>query len=453
MPVRRKPVWSEGLLVSQHHFQAQDQYHERIVHERVSARRFAWGITELEVDERLLQTGQFALRRLAAVWPDGLVVDCGGPSGDPPPAPRPFESYLRDDGGSLDVWVGIGQEGGTNVGPLGSGGGSERFSRTTDSVSDFNEGGSPQDVEFAVPNLRFVFGTERRERLATLPIAQLVRTSEGKIALRDTFVPPVLNIAAAPFVVGGLRRVLGAMVARQREVASQRKQRSGAAIEFHFTDARRFWLLHTLNTSIPVLTHYLDVERVHPEEVYLALSSLVGALGTFAADGDVTSAPKFNYAELGDVFEHLFARVLALLSVDASPAYTEIPLERRPDGMFVGKIPEPRLVSHEFFVAVQSTMPEALVRERVPALLKIAGWKHISDVVRQARHGVRTEVEFYPSSSLPLKPGLCFFRVQREGQFWEEVAKSRTMALYVPNDADWKDVWVRVYAVDPAYLR
>jgi type VI secretion system protein ImpJ len=329
----------------------------------------------------------------------------------------------------------------------------QRFSRISTTVDDFNAGGSQQPLEFAVPNLRLLFGTERHERMATLPIAQLARQTDGKIVLRDAFVPPVLQIGAAPFLTSGLRRVLGAISARQRELAAARKQRTASTVEFHYTDARRFWLLHTLNSSIPVLSHLLDAESAHPEEVYLALAGLMGALCTFAADADPASIPKFNFAQLGNVFEVLFARVLALVSVDSAPVFTEIPLERRPDGMFVGKFPEPRLGNHEFFVAVRSALPEPVVRERVPQLMKVAGWRHIAEVVKQARHGVRAEIEWTPSSSLPVKPGLCFFRLKREGNFWEEVASSGTIALYMPNDADWKEVWLSVYAIDPTYLQ
>ncbi len=450
----RKPVWTEGLFVSQHHFQAQDRYHEALVHDRLAATgRYSWGIFELAVDERLLQAGQFGLQRFGATWPDGLLVRCGGATGNPLPEPRSFESYLRAGEPFLDVSIGIPHEGTANVAPPGEPAGAYRFSRVTNPVDDFNAGGSQQALEFAVPNLRLLFGNERHERMATLPVAQLVRQTDGKIVLRDTFVPPVLHIAAAPFLTSGLRRVLGAITARQRELAAARKQRTASTVEFHFTDARRFWLLHTLNTSIPALAHLLDSESAHPEEVYLALAGLAGALCTFAADADPSSIPKFNFAQLGDVFEVLFARVLALLSVDSAPVFTEIPLERRPDGMFVGKFPEPRLGNQEFFVAVRSSLPEPIVRDRVPQLMKIAGWRQIAEVVKQARHGVRVAVEWTPSSSLPVKPGLCFFRVQREGAFWEEIAQSSTIALFLPNDADWKEVWLSVYAIDPNYLK
>src|SRR5688500_4771925 len=63
-----KPVWSEGLLVSQHHFQQQDRYHEVRLEERLAAlHRYGWGITVLEIDDRSLVSGQFRLKRLSAI--------------------------------------------------------------------------------------------------------------------------------------------------------------------------------------------------------------------------------------------------------------------------------------------------------------------------------------------------------------------------------------------------
>jgi type VI secretion system protein ImpJ len=452
----RKPIWTEGLFVSQHHFQVQDLYHEELLRERIAGvRRFEWGILHLEVDERLLQAGQFRLKRLAAVWPDGTFVACGGPSEPPTPEARSFEAAFEAESAHLEVVVGLAGEGASpaNVSEPGEPPALRRFSRTSEHVADFNTGGSPQELEFAVPNVRVLFGSERQENVSTLPVAQLVRQPGGRVIVRDNFVPPTLRISAAPFLTSGLHRVLGAMTTRQRELAAGRKQRHSTSIEFHFTDARRFWLLHTLNASIPVLSHLLDTQRAHPEEVYLALASLVGQLSTFAPDADLTTLPRFNYAELGDVFEQLFARVLSLLALDSLPVYTEVALERRQDGMFVGRIPEARLTNQAFFVAVKSALPEPITRERIPQLLKVAAWNHIYEVVKQARHGCRVEVEWAPSSSLPLKPGLCFFRLRTEGPFWEEITKSLSVALYLPVDADWKDAWLDVYAIDPAYLR
>ena len=95
---------------------------------------------------------------------------------------------------------------------------------------------------------------------------------------------PVLRISAAPFLTAGLQRVLGAISARQRELAAARKQRNVGNIDFHFADARRFWLLHTLNAAIPILSHLLDV-KAHPEEAYLALCGLADLATVYPYQG------------------------------------------------------------------------------------------------------------------------------------------------------------------------
>ncbi len=84
-------------------------------------------------------------------------------------------------------------------------------------------------------------------------------------------------------------------------------------------------------------------------------------------------------------------------------------------------------------MAVKANLAEALLaRARARACCKMAGWNQIYDVVKHARHGVRVTVEWSPSGALPVKPGVCFFRVAREGAYWEEIAKSSTVALYLP---------------------
>lgn len=442
--------WSEGVFVLQHHFQGLERYQEDLVRQNVqSLRRFHWGLSAIEIDDHLLASGQFGVRRLACTMPDGLVVRAGGPSGDSLPESRAVEPHFPADRSTLDVFVAVVAEGRANVGAYGAAPGRERYRRTVAPVEDFN-GGDVQELEFLVPNLRIVFGSEPLDGLTALPIAQLSRRSDGRVIVRDRFVPPVLAISAAPFLTDGLRRLLGAMVSRQRELLGSRKQRSSTSIEFHASDARSFWLLHTLSAAVPLLRHLLESARVHPEELYLALAQLVGQLATFSAEQD--GVPPFQFDRIGDVFDQLFARAVALLAVDSTTAYTEIALTRRADGMFVGRF-DSRLANHEFFVAVRGTVPEPSVRERIPNLLKIAGWKQIGEVVKQARHGVTVEVDWDPSPALPVRPGLCFFRVHRDGAFWDEIAKTASIALYLPNDADWKDANVAVYAIERAHLQ
>jgi type VI secretion system protein ImpJ len=445
----RKPIWTEGLLVSQHHFQQQDQYFEGFVHDRIRAvAHYDWGVSDLKIDERGFAAGQFRLQRFHAIWPDGLSVACGEGTGIQLPEPRDLPPEAQ----RIEVFVGLatGQDA-AQVSLDGSG--VRRFTRELHSAVDTNTGGAAQEVEWARPNLRILFGNERRDGFVTLRVAELIRQDTGQFVVLDTRVPSVLNLAAAPFLETGVRRVLANIVARQQQLFGERRGRQNAGAEFHATEIRKFLQLQALSAVIPELNHLLDTARVHPEEAYLALVRLAGTLSCFSAELDPIELPKFNYSELGETFESLFAIILRLVSGGTERAYTEIALEHRPDGMFIGRVADTKLLGQEFFIAVKANMAEALVRERAPAVLKLAGWKDIYDVVKHARTGAKVAVEWSPSGALPLKPGLCFFRVAREGQYWEEIAKSATVALYLPSDGDWAGAEVALYAADAAALR
>jgi type VI secretion system protein ImpJ len=450
-----KPVWSEGVLVSQHHFQQQDRYHEQLLSDRVrGVAHYDWGITELEIDAAGLASNQLRVVKFRAIWPDGASIACGEGYEQPAPPPRNFEASFTAGVDRLEVYVGLVHEG--DASPILSRPHepqlARRYVQATRTVPDLNSGGSVEEVEWARPNVRLFIGNERRDGYSVVRIAELIRQATGRAIVRDNHVPPILHMEASPFLQAGLNRVLTVATSRQKDLAAERGQRNPGNVEFHAATAQTFWLLHTLNGAIPVLQHLHDTPRAHPEEVYLLLAGLIGQLSSFSADSDPRTVPKFNYLELGDVFEVLFARAVSLLSGQVDKPYTEIELERRADGMFLGKMRDPKLIQQEIFVAVQSNQVDAVVRDRAPAVLKIASWNQIYDVVKQARRGVRVDVEWNPSPALPVRPGVCFFRVRREGNFWDEVASSSTLALYLPSDGDWKDANLSVYAIEARRL-
>ena len=64
-----KPIWTEGLLLSQHHFQHQDRYHEELLSDRVgSVVHYPWGITGLEIDSRRVKEGDLDYWHKSNSW-------------------------------------------------------------------------------------------------------------------------------------------------------------------------------------------------------------------------------------------------------------------------------------------------------------------------------------------------------------------------------------------------
>ncbi len=447
----KKPVWTEGLFVTQHHFQQLSQYHEGLLDERVRAIvPYPWGVLSLSLDERALGNGQLRLAELCAVLPDGTPVACTESDGDAPP-PRPIDSVFPAHLASLPVYVGIAhqRENGPNVLPEAQSSQAVRYLEQQARVTDFNTGANDHDVTWARPSLRLLVGDESREAYDTIQIAELCRNSSGIIVLKENYVPPVVHLRASGFLMDRFRRVLAAMTARQRGLMASRRQRTLASVEFQADDAMKFWLLDALNESIPVFAHLVDNGLCNPEAAYLALVRLIGRLCTLAVDGDPSGLPKYNYLALGEVFEPLFARALALIDAVIAERYTEIPLQKRDDGIYLGQVQDPRILRQELFLSATGGLPEADLRDRLPKLCKMASWNQIGPLLNSALNGARLDVEYRPPGALPVRPGVIFFRVTKTPEFWPDIQGTGTVALYHPLGTG---VELALYAIDPQSL-
>lgn len=448
----KKPIWTEGLFVTQHHLQRQDRYHEGLLHERLhAAQAYPWGVTALEIDERALGNGQLRVRELVAVLADGTPIACSDAAGDVPP-PRQIESAFPPHLSRLPVSVGIAHErdNAPNILPEERAAQLVRFVEQKARVTDFNTGTDEHDMAWARPTVRLLLGDENREAFDAIQIAELGRNPSGAIVLRESYVPPVLRVGASPYLVDRFRRVLTAMTSRQRSLMASRRQRTAAAIDFQASDVAKFWLLDALNESIPVITHVADHGTTHPEEAYLALARLIGRLCTMAVDGDPATLPKFNYLSLGEVFEPMFARALALIDTVIADRFTQIPLDRRDDGMHLGQVQDPTVLRQELFLSASSaTIGEADIRDRLPKLSKIASWNQVGPLLNSALNGARLELEYRPPGALPIKPGVVIFRLHKTPEFWPDIQGTGTIALYHPLGPA---IDLALYAVDPQNL-
>jgi len=419
------------------HLQQSDQYHESLLQSRVHAlARYDWGITDVVFDERSLSSGLIKLVKCHGFYPDGTPFLIGDQGEDTAEA-RAIEGNFPAAIETLDVFLAVPQvrEAQANTAmDAAKAGPAVRYVAQQATVPDLNTGRNEQSVTWARGNLRVLFGTEPRDAYQTIRIAQLVRDRSGAIVLKESFVPSLLRIGASKWIMSNLRQLLSAMVGKQKQLAESRRMRTAASVDFQASDTVKFWMLHTMNSYIPVTSHLVDHGDVHPEELYLLLASIIGELCTFSPDGDPTDLPKFNYLDLTESLEPLFARAIDMVRRSVLENYIILPLEKRPDGMYLGKFEDPTVPrKHDFYLECSGS-DEATLRERLPKLLKVASWGQIGNILNAAIPGVRCEVEYRPPGAIPVKPGLIYLRVEMSGDYWNDVLNSNTVAMYQPID-------------------
>ena len=112
-----------------------------------------------------------------------------------------------------------------------------------------------------------------------------------------------------------------------------------------------------------------------------------------------------------------------------------VSLETLRENVLVGKVGDDRLLqSAEFYLAVSGEMSEEQVREMVPRRIKVGASTDLDLIITTAMPGVRLYHTPRPPTSLPMKQGCQYFRLENKGDFWDSILRSHTISLYIPTD-------------------
>jgi type VI secretion system protein ImpJ len=445
----QKVLWSEGLFLTPHHFQQWDRYYEDLVNSRLRGlSTLGWGVEELEINKEALQIGVFEVRQCKSVLPDGLTVNI--PEVDAPPPSRNFMALFPSASERLGVYIGIPvlREADRNLAaeddPQDS---LTRYRTRIVSVPDENTGENQQPIPLAAKNLRLLFGEDSLQDHVALKIAEVRRTGDGRVALDEGFIPPVLSLSASKFLTDTVRGLFEILCAKSAILSRQRREKSEGLADFTTSDVRNFWLLHTVNSYIPLFMHFDHVQRIHPEQLYLAMARLAAALTTFVTDeGGPADLPKYFHTELTRTFTELKRKLVVLLEKAIDVRCIPIPLERTKESLYVGRILDETLLKHaQFFLGVSARMPEVQLVEDVPTISKIASLDTIPYLLRQALPGVRLSLAANPPGPVPVRLGFKYFRLEKQGPHWEAISASRSICLHFP--AKFADLKLELFAV------
>ncbi len=438
-----KPVvWREGMHLAHHHFQLRDRYFEDSSAFALSSLVFKpYGLTRLELDNEALLNGTVALVHAAGVMPDGLAFSFPDEALPPALAIGDLFSPTAESHRVL-LTVPSYRPGRANcsVEPT-PGGVATRYVPEVVDVSDETTGLDEKQITIAKKNFCLALDTAELEDVVALPLATVRRDRSGNFVYDPHYIPPCLHIGASSRIMEMLRRLIEEMEAKTAALAAERGS-EGTSAEFAPDEITNFWLSHAIQSGLPPLRHHFEARTTHPEELYMELLRVSGALCTFSMHALPQDLALYDHEDLQGCFGALEQHIRSHLTVVLPRRALRVVLEPMEESFLRGTVPDPRSFegANWFLEAKVGGGSHAEAISRVPQLVKICSARHIVRLVQTAHSGMGLEHVPAPPAEISPQLGAEYFRIEtdpKEG-CWLALKKSLEageaveIGVYVP---------------------
>lgn len=427
----QKVIWQEGMFLRPQHLQQNDRHYDhqlKVRTHRLSC--YAWGFFELDIDQQFLSMGKLVVSKASGVLPDGTLFEIGTER-------EPLALDVPPNTGSIPVYLAL---------PLVTGNHIEsrradqqdvlaRYTTFNAEVTDSNAGESASSqVSCGHLDFRLLLGEQQGDQAyVKIKICQVFDTTpDGGINLDPEFVPTYFNLQSSVYVLSCLKEVIS-MLGHRGDILAERIRSTGKVGGAEVGD---FMMLQLINRFEPMLRHCLNIEHVHPEQLYSQLLGLLGELATFASD---TKRPRqdhrYQHSDQGLSFRTLMEALRQVLSMVLEQHAIELPLQLRQYGIQVAPLNDHSLLSSSTFVlAASAECTSEELRTRLPAHLKVGPVERIRDLVNLHLPGLKVRPLPVAPRQLPFNSGKTYFGLELTSEDQAQLERSGGFAFHVSGE-------------------
>jgi type VI secretion system protein ImpJ len=442
-----KPLWHEGLILSQQHFQQQEKWTD-FVHRQFASAAIAepWGTLSVGIDEEALVNRRLKLTSLKLRFPDGTLIDTS--ISDALPPARDLSQGLPVDLHAVVVLAAL---------PLVNATGSNcRFDETTLArprrsyrefvkVTDLNGTG---EAEIAAERhaVRLLFDFESHADDTVCAVARLTRGASGQFQVDHRYVPPCLTLAGHPLHVERVSRLADILQAKSAALGARKNERIEDVAEYGVADVSLFWLLHCIHTYWPQLRFFVTHPGQPPERLYSALSQLASVLMTFSTGSQLTDIPPYDHARADETFAKLETLIRDLLDGIIPSRVISIGLTRKSPTTWTGQFLEERLVAGaDYYLSVNAAVAPFELVEQLPRLCKIGAPDDVEHIVNSALAGIPLKAVQRVPAAIPVRLDNHYFALDANDPAHARMLAARACQIYLPTTVP--EASLELYAV------
>lgn len=421
-----KPLWLEGMFLRPQHLQQYDRWIEKTVDRRVAGLlAHPFGLRGLRLDAEALKLGQVKPLSVELVFPDGTpysAPDCD-------PLPRARQVLPAAEGKRIFLTAALRSADGPEVAQGDAG--SRRFARATVITRDSVSADRPAvEIEVGALTVGIVFEGESLDDMVALPIAEVEAVGpQGQVTLSESFVPPVMHLAASPRLLDIADQIRTLLRSRAEMLALAVPARGGPARD-GMLDLMTLGIINRYET----LFAYLGASGLHaPEALYRECIALIGELSAYVSTGRrPPELPDFRQNELRETFGTLLSILRGMLTVLVEENALHIPLEPKEFGIWLGEISQRLSFADSRFVLIAQadTSPEA-IRLQMPIQVKIGPVEQIRDLVNLQLPGIGIAPMPVAPREIPFMQNAVYFELDAGSALWPRLPSSAAFAVHV----------------------
>jgi type VI secretion system protein ImpJ len=427
-------VWSEGMYLSPHHFQTQSRYFEdSMAFLSACLWREPWGLLHLELDQKAIRNGTAALLHASGIFPDGLPFEL--PNSDPAPPIRNLLEVFPATDAVLPLYLAVParRDNGFDTDLSTANGG--RFSRMARTLRDETNGIDEREVDLGQKNFRLLTEAELSSDVLAIPIAHILRDGRGNLVCDEEFIPPCLRLSASEPLMLLVKRLLDAVGEKSTTVARGAHRQGKFEAGTGALDVANYWFLHALHNAIPPLHHLATTRHAHPEDVFIEMSRLGGALCTFSVEADPRNLPSYDHRNPGPCLRALDAHIRRMLDIVVPP--NTVTLNFKPVEPYIqaAEVTDERCLRRaRWILGIRSALGESDLLRLVPRLVKVCSLKFVPELVKRALPGMTLNHLPVPPTAIRAEADMQYFSVENAGPCWEHILQTRTVGVYIPGE-------------------
>lgn len=434
-----KVVWREGLFIRPQHFQQNDRHYEYELRTRThEAGTNQWGFFDLDIDTPFLNSGKLIVNRGYGIMPDGTLFDVNVKKHK-----LILDIFPKDAGKIIYLSLPLVVQYSDSVSF------EENESKSTrmlayreNEMPNTNMGeNSSAELLLAKYNFRLLRDEDLNEGYGNIPIARIGSVSaNGAVSLDENFIPTYLHLHRCDYLIAQLKELMSVLNFRMIKLSEKLSD-----VTIQVAELGDYLLLQLLNRFHSRFYFYISQEKIHPDNLFLELTSLAAELAVFMKkERRLLKEYVYEHQRQKESFIALIEEVKNMLSTVLEQTSMKLFIEERKYGIYVAKLDDKSLIeSGSFILAVTADMSADKLKKLLLDNLKMGTIETIRDLVNYHLAGFKLKPLPAAPRQIPYRMNHVYFKIELSSEDKRTLQTSGGMAFHLTGDIEdiTYDLW------------